>query len=78
MLEGLLAFNQLRFSRTHGLAAAADFIQMGALDCRIGFAREAREEFFHQLGAAGTRQAKGVRRDFFERGNHGEKMCGEE
>ncbi len=48
--ESLFTFDKVRFSRTHGFAAAADFIQMGALHRRIGFAGETREERLARTG----------------------------
>jgi hypothetical protein len=53
-------FDKLRLPAPHRFAATADFIQMGAFYCRIGFADEARQQFFHEFGPPGSRQTEGV------------------
>jgi hypothetical protein len=58
--ERLFTFNELHFAETHRFTAAADFIQMGALNRGVGFASETCEELFDQLGPAGTWQTKGI------------------
>jgi hypothetical protein len=58
--EGLFTFDELYFPGARGFAAAADFVQMSALDGWIGVSGKARQQPFHELGPPGAWQTKGV------------------
>lgn len=72
--KGLVTLDKLRLARAHTFAAAADFIQMGALHRGIGVAGEARKKFFHEFDPSCAREAKRIRCDFFDGEGHAAKM----